>query len=298
MRNIKSMIATILITVMIFGFSGCSKNTGETMIRETGETPAASVESTTAAHTAANAFEGQVVEAGSVVTLGKYNRGHETGNTSIEWIVLKVDGDKALLISKSVIDAMPYNNDPYTADNGEVTWENCTLRAWLNNDFYNRAFTDEERAVILTVTLENPDNNAFGTEGGADTEDKVFILSVAEINEYYGFQYNDEDNGIGYNQKLISSPVPELVGGGKCIMWEMYKNYYEETYKAFGYSEDVIGMKGAEWWTRTPGVAGHADGMNSCTVVKVNEYGGVGEKYWRAVFDEKGGVRPVIWVHI
>lgn len=107
MKNIKSMIATILITVMIFGFSGCSKNTEETMIRETGETPAASVESTTAAHTAANAFEGQVVEAGSVVTLGKYNRGHETGNTSIEWIVLKVDGDKALLISKSVIDAMP-----------------------------------------------------------------------------------------------------------------------------------------------------------------------------------------------
>lgn len=297
MKN-NRLIATILAGAMLLGFAGCSRKAEDTKIKETEGTTEAAVESTTQAPVAANVFEGQKVEEGSIVTLGKYNRGHEVGRTDVEWIVLKVEGNKALLITKNVIDAMPFNEEEYAAGKGEVTWENCTLRKWLNNDFYSRAFTDEERSVILTSTLKNPDNEAFGTKGGNDTEDKVFILSYAEIKEYYGFQYEDEEYGGGYNEGLISSPVDEIIGADRCLMWEIYKDTYEKHLKEYGYSEAVIGRKVAEWWTRTPGVAGNAEGMNSCTVVPVSKYGGVTEKSWRAVYDKRGGVRPVVWVQI
>lgn len=102
-----------------------------------------------------------------IITFGKY-----------EWIVLKKEVDKLLIITKDVIEIKKYNEVQE-----RVTWETCTLRKWLNEDFYN-TFTPEEQVKILETHLENPDNEKHGTKGGGNTDDKIFLLSIDEAEEY------------------------------------------------------------------------------------------------------------------
>ncbi|MBP5781130.1 MAG: hypothetical protein J6X34_07845 [Clostridia bacterium] len=88
-----------------------------------------------------------------------------------------------MLLSKYGLDCQPFNKDHTSA-----TWENCSLRAWLNDEFINTAFSDTEKAWISLTSLANPDNPEEGTSGGNDTADKVFILSLDEaVNTEYGF---------------------------------------------------------------------------------------------------------------
>ena len=72
----------------------------------------------------------------SVITFGKYEQDNNVGNgrEDIEWLVLDVKDNKALIISKYGLDCQPYN-----ASQAEVTWENCTLRKWLNDNFLSKA---------------------------------------------------------------------------------------------------------------------------------------------------------------
>ncbi len=75
-------------------------------------------------------------------------------------------------------------NQVYT----NVTWETCTMRSWLNNDFYNTAFNSTEQARIKTSTVVNADNPWYGTDGGNNTSDKLFLPSYSEVmNPAYGF---------------------------------------------------------------------------------------------------------------
>jgi hypothetical protein len=117
------------------------------------------------------------VKVGDTILFGTYEQDNNTSNgkEQIEWIVLDIKDGKALVISKYVLDCKPFNtNDDY------VTWETCTLRAWLNNDFINTAFTSSQKAIIPTVTV-SADNNVFeNTNQGNATQDKVFLLSGPE----------------------------------------------------------------------------------------------------------------------
>ena len=130
---------------------------------------------------------------GNYVSFGTYPQ-TKAGNdaTPIEWLVLARDGDKALLISRYALDAQPYNKD-YTS----VTWETCTLRTWLNGTFYNKAFSSAEQAAILTTNVDNSKNQCYSgwsTSGGNNTQDKVFLLSYAEANKYFGVTYDNSSN--------------------------------------------------------------------------------------------------------
>ncbi len=119
---------------------------------------------------------------GDRVVFGTYEQDNDTSNGTedISWIVLAIDGDEALLLTEYLLDYVPYNEE-YTS----VTWETCTLRTWMNDTFYNAAFTSEEQAKIVTSTLSNNDNPTYGTEGGNDTEDKIFALSIDEAEDYF-----------------------------------------------------------------------------------------------------------------
>lgn len=100
------------------------------------------------------------------------------------WDILAIEGNKALLLSTNAVENMPFNEE-----DANVTWESCTLRRYLNEEFYNM-FSDEERAMILPVENENPSNEAYGTPGGEKTIDKIFLLSLDEI-ETYGSRIDD-----------------------------------------------------------------------------------------------------------
>ena len=110
---------------------------------------------------------------GDVITFGSWHQNSDAqDNTPILWRILEIQGDRALLISEKALDTRPY--DLYRVD---ATWEQCTLRAWLNTELLNEAFTPEQQKAILVTTLDN------GTEC-PPTEDKLFLLNYSEIIPY------------------------------------------------------------------------------------------------------------------
>ena len=115
---------------------------------------------------------------GTVHTMGMYN--HGTGTREIEWKVLERNGSKALLISKYILDRMEFNGI-----SEDTCWEKCSLRKWLNNEFYNVAFSTAEKNKILPSRIKNTPNPQHGTSSGNDTYDKLFLLSADEVYKYY-----------------------------------------------------------------------------------------------------------------
>lgn len=123
--------------------------------------------------TLAIAVRDEQFSSGRYVTLGTYPQSANGDDlTPIEWRVLARDGNKALLISRYGLDVQPYNSEKT-----DVTWETCTLRTWLNNTFFNKAFTSAEQATILTTTVYNfwtEGNTEWESGGGNTTQDRIF----------------------------------------------------------------------------------------------------------------------------
>ena len=119
---------------------------------------------------------------GDIVYFGTYEQDNDTSNgkENIKWLVLEKENNRVLVISDKALDCQPYNSS-FTV----VTWENCTLRKWLNNDFINAAFTAEERAKIPMVTVSADKNPVYDTAPGNATKDKVFLLSIVEAKKYF-----------------------------------------------------------------------------------------------------------------
>ena len=122
------------------------------------------------------------IKVGSYINFGAYEQDNNTSNgkEDVEWLVLEIKDGKALVISKYALDCKPYNTS-YT----DVTWETCTLRRWLNNDFINAAFSAEEKTIIPTVTVSSDKNPEYSTNPGNATQDQVFLLSITEADKYF-----------------------------------------------------------------------------------------------------------------
>ena len=123
---------------------------------------------------------------GETIEFGNYPQEEDGTEKPIEWIVMKNEGNQVLLLSKYVLDVKPYNNEEWEA----VTWQTSDIRQWLNNEFYTTAFNKTEKAKIQTSLIKNEDNSEYGTSGGNDTEDKVFLLSEKEAETLFS---NDEE---------------------------------------------------------------------------------------------------------
>ena len=100
---------------------------------------------------------------------------HYFAYAPIKWRILKQTGDKALLLADRMPDTCPFN-DTYE----DTSWSDCSLRRWLNDEFMNRAFSASEIAAIEETDVKNDANYYFGTDCGADTKDRVFVLSESE----------------------------------------------------------------------------------------------------------------------
>ena len=204
---------------------------------------------------------------GNYVTFGEYPQttaGEDM--TPIEWLVLARNGNKALLISRYGLDAQPYNTD-YTS----VTWETCTLRTWLNGTFYNKAFSSAEQAAILTTNVDNSKNQCYSgwsTSSGNNTQDKVFLLSYAEANKYFGVTYDNSSN-----TKSRVAPTAHAIAQGA---WTSYSNKTtDSTYAGW-------------WWLRSPGTY-----QDYAAIVYF-----VGSLDFNYVDSDSGSVRPALWVNL
>jgi hypothetical protein len=104
------------------------------------------------------------------------------------WLVLAVEGEKALILREEIL---ALRDSPrglsYVPDDDTTHWENNPLRAWLNDDFF-ATFGDVEQSYIIETELTNPACAWFPDRrpAGANTLDKVFLLSVEEALEYFG----------------------------------------------------------------------------------------------------------------
>lgn len=200
----------------------------------------------------------RAAEKGSIVSFGHFEQDNDLSNgpEPIQWIVLdKIDG-QLLLLSSSCLKGMAYNTAAFTP----VTWETSSLRAWLNEDFFSSAFTVEEKALILTVSNENPDHSIVETPGGRDTRDRVFVLC-------------ERDTVIYLNDPADQEAVGKAQG--------------TEYAKANGLQTDEEGN--ASWWLRSPGMYEYI-----AQFVDQN-----GEPYTNGAstdIDYLCGVRPVMWL--
>ena len=150
------------------------------------------------------------------IYFGNYYQSNSSTKEPIKWRVLSVNGNDAFLLADQNLDVKPYNEE-YT----DVTWATCTLRTWLNDTFLNTAFTSAEQAAIKNTTVVNDDNPYYDTEGGENTTDKVYLLSIAEAcNTAYGFngefRTNSETRMAKNTAYVADKDGMEAVGEADC----------------------------------------------------------------------------------
>lgn len=189
--------------------------------------------------TAANIGGGQADN----IYFGTYQQSSD-GNSGynidpIKWRVLENANGQLFLISDQNLDVFQYH-----VDYESVTWATSTMRSWLNgygaaqntgsdngidytdDNFIDTAFSDGEQGAIVDTTVVNDDNPDYNTEGGENTNDKIFLLSIAEAqNSSY---FADDSSRIATNTAYVA-------GGGK--IGSSYMNGVGEA----GY-----------WWLRSP----------------------------------------------
>lgn len=198
---------------------------------------------------------------GRVMLFGGYN-----------WRILDIKNNAALIITEYIIEQRSYH-DAYK----DITWADCSLRKYLNGEFYDK-FNATDKSRIIPVINKNPDNQWYGSKGGVDTKDSIFILSIEEVvcqyfgdsssklqnpgkNQRYWFERKDENN---------SKRIARLEVNKEGIWW---------------------------WWLRSPGrvnvkaVYIHGDGnigIQGNNILKGN------------ISDGKctGGVRPALWLKL
>ena len=149
------------------------------------------------------------VKVGSVIKFGNYPQNDQCKKEPIEWRVLAVEGGKALLISQYALDCKVYNEVLE-----DTSWEKCILRKWLNNDFMKSAFTDTEQKLILLSKVTADKNPKNYTNQGNDTDDRVFLLSAKEAEQYFK---NDEDRKCNPTKFAVNNGAGQY--NGQCWWW-------------------------------------------------------------------------------
>lgn len=194
---------------------------------------------------------------GNVIIFGAYEQdaNNDNGFEPLEWIVLDYDAEneKSLVITKKCIEQIAYKEEY-----GKTTWANSDARRLLNGRLVDLIFSGEEKARVLTTTVHTSANVKYGTDGGEDTEDRIFLLSDREFNKYLA----GTENAIGYvtdyaaKRGVISGPIS---GTSMC-------------------------------WLRTPG--------ESLVYVSTATYKGELNSMGIYSYSASCGVRPAMWISV
>lgn len=225
-----------------------------------------------------NRLSAEQVKIGGYVTFGSYEQDNvlTNGKEPIEWMVLDVQDGKALLLSRYGLDDKPYAEGMGAPS---ATWETSTLRKWLNSDFLSSAFTKEEQNVIQTTVLKNDDNAKFMLDGGNDTKDKVFVLSVGEAEKYFP---EDEWNNV---YKAYENPARTL----RVTEYTLAKNGYTTLENGMRLGIYHESMEHAQYSLRSPQASVLAAYVNTSGVIVDDHL--QGSSAWCL-----SAVRPAIWV--
>ncbi len=126
----------------------------------------------------------KAAQVGDYVTFGAYEQDNDptNGKEAVEWLILDSKDGKVLVTSKYVLDHQTITPERIDAD-----WGSSSLRTWLNQDFFNTAFSQEERAHIPLVELlfETYPHSYANSIFSDPTQDNVFLLSCFEVDTYF-----------------------------------------------------------------------------------------------------------------
>ncbi len=185
--------------------------------------------------------------------------------------MLDIKNNTALIITEYIIEQRAYH-----IAYKDITWAECSLREYLNGEFYDK-FTATDKSRIIPVLNNNPDNQWYGSKGGADTQDSIFLLSVEEVCKYFG------------------NSLSKLYNPGK------NQRYWFER-KDENKSKRIARLQGIEWgswwWLRSPGrvnvKAVYIHGTDGNIGIQGNNIlkGNIGEGRCA------GGVRPALWLKL
>jgi hypothetical protein len=212
---------------------------------------------------------------------------------NIEWQVLEVQTHKALIITRDIISVRQYHG--FEKEYGErlsekgrkwnpdtsVTWADSEIREWLDIDFLNNAFSENEQNAILMSEIDNPKNPYYGTDGGPITEDRIFLLSIPEAEKYFKDEY---ERFAMFEMKPEDQEYIEII----------YEEDMENGKSLFESNDRYSWLKVNQpwqWWLRSPGSHGFK-------AANVDESGYIAENgistYSFMYFPV--GVRPAMWV--
>ena len=220
---------------------------------------------------------------------GSYKTYHYFKYEPIKWRVLNRNGNDALLLADVALDDQEYNTN-----DEDVTWETSSMRSWLNGygasvnqpkidysrkNFINSAFTSTQRNAIKTTNVVNNNNIDYGTAGGNNTSDKVFLLSESEVYNTdiaagYGFTKNYDADGYYTHDEAKRS---------RCSTYAYAMGMSRECYDT-NYNGNI------DWWLRSPG-------DDSRYAAGVSSYGWV-YGYGAYVSHNDGGVRPALHLNL
>ncbi len=142
-----------------------------------------------------------------------------------------------MIISKYALDCVQYNSKYET-----VTWETCTLRKWLNEIFIDVAFNLDEQLLIQETNVSANKNPKYDTDPGKSTNDKIFLLSLNEVNKYFS---SNEERMCAATDYAIAQGAWTLVDyklEGKLLCWQWLRSpgYDQNSAARVGLSGSVI----------------------------------------------------------
>ena len=231
---------------------------------------------------------------GDSVYFGIYEQDNDitNGNELIEWIVLDVSANEAVLLSKNILEVLPYSYDGNIID-GQA-WELSYIRDYLNHDFYDKAFSESEKEMLYATvvkTLPNPLEQPGSFKEEKETEDKVYLLAFEELEEY-GLAKNDFKGTDSIEERFEIYYWQEDLDYNKdradrCCTATDYvvgkKNKTSEKVSDFGVNNSF------DWYLRTKG-------LSPQLISAVNDTGKININGVDCL--EELGVRPVIRVSL
>jgi hypothetical protein len=217
-----------------------------------------------------------------------------------EWHVLDVKNGKVLILCDSIIEKKAYYSEhgyssKYNMSEKEIilrlyikdesdntTWEQCTLHEYLNTVFFNK-FSCQEKIRMAETNISTNDNLWYGTTGGGETRDRIFLLSIEEALLYLGDKSGDYENrkrwGVDKhnNCELVLLDKDDNLG-------IMINNQYNA--KRIIYEGTTM----SPWWLRSPGRGG--------ILVAVIDVWGYINVFGRPIWDSSVAVRPALWLNL
>ena len=178
------------------------------------------------------------------------------------------------MITEDIIEQRSFHNRA-----GDVTWADSTLRIYLNGEFYHK-FSAAQQSKITPVLIKNHDNQWYGSRGGEDTRDHIFLLSIEEVVcKYFGDSSKHLENR-----------------SAKQRYWFQRKDSNNDKRRS------TLDGHVWWWWLRSPGrdnrraVYIHGDGNVGIQGNGTFRYNS--KTIHPFTGDNSGGVRPALWLSL